>query len=190
MATTTLCAGLLAVSASPAQGRGLAQQYAKARRDLRSARAGLEKARAAYRTFLAGDPLRSHHMYLRAIRRARAHVHKLRARVKALRRKVSLQRSAADHGWWPIIREAARKEGISAAGLHRLMILESGGRATITAGQFYGLYMYCYSTWKAAWNPWRDRSILSGEAQIRATARAIKRGWGPRMWPNTYPMAF
>ena len=88
-----------------------------------------------------------------------------------------------------LIAIAAAKYGVSARGLHRMMMLESGGRRT--AGTLYkGLFQYHPSTWRASWNPWRRQSIFDGWAQIRATAYAIRRGMGPSQWPNTYRMAF
>ena len=78
----------------------------------------------------------------------------------------------------PIVREAAQRNHISATGLRRLMSLESGGRAHAENGSFHGLYQYCWSTWRAAWNPWRASSLYDGAAQIRATAVAIRRGMG------------
>ena len=101
-----------------------------------------------------------------------------------------MRRPAAHGDWMPIVREAAKRNHISATGLRRLMSLESGGRAHAENGSFHGLYQYCWSTWRAAWNPWRASSLYDGDAQIRATAVAIRRGWGPQMWPNTYPRAF
>jgi len=58
------------------------------------------------------------------------------------------------------------------------------------AHSYLGLYQHSPSTWRGNWNPWRDRSIYDGVAQIWATATAIHRGYGPDMWPNTYPAAF
>ena len=125
-----------------------------------------------------------------AVRHQRHRVHRLHRLVVALRHRLVFQRAAASGHWMPIVRDAARRNGISATGLRRLMSFESGGRATACNGSFVGLYQYCLSTWHAAWNPYRARSIYDGEAQIRATAVAIRRGWGSSMWPNTYPLAF
>jgi len=125
-----------------------------------------------------------------AIRHHRHRVVVLARRVNRLRRELRLQRAAARGDWMPIVRDAARKNGISASGLRRLMSLESGGRAASDNGPFHGLFQYCWSTWRAAWNPFRARSIYDGEAQIRATAVAIRKGFGPSQWPNTYPLAF
>ena len=113
-----------------------------------------------------------------------------RVRVVRLAHELALRRAAAHGNWMPIVREAAQRNHISAIGLRRLMSLESGGRVHAENGSFHGLYQYCWSTWRAAWNPWRASSLYDGEAQIRATAVAIRRGWGPQMWPNTYPRAF
>jgi hypothetical protein len=125
-----------------------------------------------------------------AVARDARRVRTLRALVRALRHELRLRVAAARGNWMPMVRDAARHDHIDAVGLRRLMSLESGGRAHAENGSYHGLYQYCRSTWRAAWNPWRHCSIYDGEAQIRATALAIHRGWGPQMWPNTYPRAF
>lgn len=119
-------------------------------------------------------------------RRVRA-LHRLAVR---LRQAIALKAAAARGDWMPIVRDAAHHSHISATGLRRMMSLESGGRVHADNGSFHGLYQYCWSTWRAAWNPWRHSSLYDGAAQIRATAVAIHRGWGAKMWPNTYPRAF
>jgi hypothetical protein len=96
-------------------------------------------------------------------------------------------------GWWPLISDAAKANGISAEGLYRLMLIESGGNESIVGGaggRFCGLFQYWPGTWKASWNPWRDCSIFSGAAQIKATALAIKMGKGPYWWNPSYQWAF
>ena len=115
---------------------------------------------------------------------------KLRRLAVYLHREIVMEAAAAHGNWMPIVRDAARHSHISATGLRRMMSLESGGRVHADSGSYHGLYQYCWSTWRAAWNPWRHYSLYNGEAQIRATAVAIHRGWGPQMWPNTYPRAF
>ncbi len=125
-----------------------------------------------------------------AVKRDRRRVRSLAALVHALHHEAELRRAAAHGNWMPMVRDAARHEHVNAVGLRRLMSLESGGAARAENGAYHGLYQYCWSTWRSAWNPWRHSSIYDGEAQIRATALAIHRGWGPRMWPNTYPRAF
>jgi hypothetical protein len=116
-----------------------------------------------------------------------------RERVEDLARRVRRRERIADWNrrgeWRPLIKLAARRYGVNAAALYRLMIYESGGRRL--AGTTYkGLFQYLPSTWNASWNPWRGASIYNGWAQIRATAYAIKRGYGRHMWPSTYPRAF
>ncbi len=92
--------------------------------------------------------------------------------------------------WWPLIEQAASANGVSARAMYRLMMVESGGSPTVVgAGGFVGLFQYAPKTWKGSWNPWRASSITDGEAQIRATAVALRLGYGPRWWPNTYPWA-
>jgi hypothetical protein len=124
------------------------------------------------------------------VQRDAHHVHRLKVIVRSLQRRLVFARAAAHGQWMPIISDAARRNHLSATGLYRLMKLESGGRTHAENGAFHGLFQYCWSTWRSAWNPWRGRSLYDGEAQIRATAVAIRRGWGPSMWPNTYPLAF
>jgi len=93
--------------------------------------------------------------------------------------------------WWPLITAAAGKYGLSADGMFRLMMIESGGSATASGGgAFLGLYQYAPSTWAGSWNPWRHESILAGAAQIRATALALHLGHGPAWWTTSYAWAF
>lgn len=92
--------------------------------------------------------------------------------------------------WRPLIDEVAAGNGISADGLYRLMLAESGGVASITNGAYKGLFQYADGTWKGSWNPWRASSIFDGAAQIRATGLAIKLGYGPSWWSSTYGWAF
>jgi hypothetical protein len=114
-------------------------------------------------------------------------------KVRRLQRRLSRLQDIAEWNrrghWKPLIEIAGKKYGVSTAGLHRMMMLESGGSRT--AGTMYkGLFQYCPSTWSGSWNPWRRESIYNGWAQIRATAYALSRGMGRSQWPNTYPMAF
>jgi hypothetical protein len=197
---------------SPGQARAasLPSRLTHTRYALRHARARLSRDRAAYAAALAAAsapaadtalaasaspspspsiapvPVPTRAQLRRDVRRVRF----LQRLLATLRHESVLQQAAAHGNWMPIVRDAARHNGISAIGLRRLMSLESGGRVNAENGSFHGLYQYCWSTWHGAWNPWRSDSLYSGEAQIRATALAIKRGWGSQMWPNTYPRAF
>ena len=92
--------------------------------------------------------------------------------------------------WWPACQAAAAANGIAARGLYRLMLVESGGVATAHNGAYCGLFQYSRATWSGSWNPWRGASIFDGAAQIKASARAVKLGLGPRFWPNTFGYAF
>jgi hypothetical protein len=93
--------------------------------------------------------------------------------------------------WWPLIQQAAGANGVSARGMYRLMMIESDGSATLVGpGGYWGLFQYAPTTWKGSWNPYRSASITDGAAQIRATALALRLGYGPAWWANTYPMAF
>lgn len=95
-----------------------------------------------------------------------------------------------DGPWWPAIRVAAAANGVWAEGLYRLMMAESQGSATASNGVDLGLFQYAPGTWKGSWNPWRSAGIFDGGAQIKATALAIRLGYGPTWWPTTYPWAF
>jgi peptidoglycan hydrolase CwlO-like protein len=92
--------------------------------------------------------------------------------------------------WWGLIKAAARANGIDAGGLYRLMMVESGGDAYARNGSHCGLFQYTLSTWKGSWNPWRSAGIFGGAAQIKATALALRLGYGPGWWPSTYSYAF
>lgn len=132
-----------------------------------------------------------------AQQRRRARAKKLARRwtvkVRNLKKRIRTHEQIAEWNqrgkWKPLIEIACKKYGVSARGLHRMMMLESGGRRTV--GTMYkGLFQYYPSTWAGSWNPWRHESVYNGWAQIRATAYAISKGMGPSQWPNTYPMAF
>ena len=120
----------------------------------------------------------------------------VREQAKAAAAKSETVRPPADPGvgagqWWPLIKVAAEANGVSARGMYRLMMIESGGCATITGpGGFQGLFQYSPNTWGGDWNPWRRRSITDGAAQIRATALALRQGRGPVWWGSTYAWAF
>jgi hypothetical protein len=92
--------------------------------------------------------------------------------------------------WWSAIKSAAAANGIWAEGLNRLMLAESGGSAGATNGPFCGLFQYTRGTWKGSWNPYRTADIFDGGAQIKATALAVRLGYGASWWPSTYPWAF
>jgi peptidoglycan hydrolase CwlO-like protein len=93
--------------------------------------------------------------------------------------------------WWPLIQSAAASNGVSARGMYRLMMIESGGSATIVGpGGYYGLFQYAPTTWKGSWNPWRSSAVTDGAAQIKATALAIRKGYGHAWWDPSYTWAF
>jgi hypothetical protein len=93
--------------------------------------------------------------------------------------------------WWSLIQAACSGSGVSARGMYRLMMVESGGSATVVgAGGYYGLFQYAPSTWKGSWNPWRSSSITDGAAQIKATALALSQGYGHAWWDPSYTWAF
>jgi hypothetical protein len=93
--------------------------------------------------------------------------------------------------WWSLIQSAASGSGVSARGMYRLMMIESGGSATVVGpGGYYGLFQYAPSTWKGSWNPWRSSSITDGAAQIKATALALSQGYGHAWWDPSYTWAF
>jgi soluble lytic murein transglycosylase-like protein len=120
-------------------------------------------------------------------RRWNVKVRRLQKRVRTLAHIETWNRRGQ---WRPLIEIAAREYGVSAAGLYRLMILESSGRRTVVSGPYHGLFQFMHREWAESWNKWRDRSIYDGWAQIQLAALAIGRGMGPSIWTNTYRMAF
>jgi hypothetical protein len=114
---------------------------------------------------------------------------KARRFAKRVHRRQQIATWARQHDWRPLIEIAGRKYSVSPAGLYRMMMLESGGQATVGT-TYKGLFQYAPSTWVRHWNPWHHESVFNGWAQIRATALALSKGMGPGQWPNTYPMAF
>lgn len=93
--------------------------------------------------------------------------------------------------WWSLIQSAAAGNGVNARGMYRLMMVESGGSASIVGpGGYYGLFQYAPTTWKGSWNPWRSSSITDGAAQIKATALALRQGYGHSWWDPSYTWAF
>ncbi len=63
--------------------------------------------------------------------------------------------------WWPLITAAAGRYGLSAGGMFRLMMIESGGSATASnGGAFLGLYQYAPSTWAGVLEPVAAREHL------------------------------
>jgi soluble lytic murein transglycosylase-like protein len=91
--------------------------------------------------------------------------------------------------WWPLIKIAGDRYGVNPSGLHRMMMIESGGQRD-AGSAFKGLFQYYPGTWRASWNPWRRQSIYDGWAQIQATAYAVHKGMGPAHWTTTYRAAF
>lgn len=93
--------------------------------------------------------------------------------------------------WWPLIQQAAAVNGVSARGMYKLMMIESGGDASVVGpGGYFGLFQYAPTTWKGSWNPYRGASITDGAAQIKATALALKLGYGHAWWDPSYTYAF
>ena len=115
---------------------------------------------------------------------------KVKRLAKRVRLRVQIQKWSSRGQWRPLIEIAARKYGVSAAGLYRLMMLESTGQRRVVSGPYHGLFQFMHREWAKSWNKWRDRSIYDGWAQIQLAALAIGRGMGPSIWTNTYRMAF
>ncbi|HET6494655.1 MAG TPA: hypothetical protein VFH61_04715 [Thermoleophilia bacterium] len=132
-----------------------------------------------------------------ALRRRTTTTHKrvLRSKKKvaSLQKRIQRRKQIAQWNrkgqWWPLIKIAGKKYGVSPTGLRRMMMIESGGQRY--AGSTYkGLFQYYPGTWRASWNPWRKVSIYNGWAQIQATAYAVHKGMGPAHWTTTYRAAF
>jgi soluble lytic murein transglycosylase-like protein len=186
---------ILAVLPSRASASSLSQQLRDSRREVRRSEARFDAAKAALATAIDADVGRGLGTYVRDVEKGRDAVRYWKAVVRQLLAKqaqLSATAKAAGSGdWKTLIDRAAKKYGISAKGLYRLMMMESGGKVrAIGAGRYYGLFQYAMVTWKDDWNPWRGQSVYDGVAQINASAYAIKKGKGPSLWGNTYPAAF
>jgi type II secretory pathway pseudopilin PulG len=119
-----------------------------------------------------------------AVRVWKARVHRLAGRYSLQRRMTSWERQQQ---WMQIIEVAAAKYHVSAGGMYRMMMRESGGQRFAGSGTaFKGLFQYHIGTWAASWNPWRHDDIYDGSSQIFATAYAIHKGMGPSMWTTTF----
>jgi hypothetical protein len=176
--------------AAPAQTQ---QKLDTAVTTLQGLRAELQTARTALKAALASGDATQVSAQRAITRQVKPQIRKLARRIHKLRFVITHPMAPGPNGSWkPVLRAAAKRYHLSARALHRMMLLESGGRVRAVGGggQFLGLFQYCRSTWKGSWNPFRGYSIYKGGAQIWATAHAIHRGWGPSWWPNTYPMAF
>jgi hypothetical protein len=93
----------------------------------------------------------------------------------------------AHHQWMPLIKVAAAKYHVSADGMYRMMMRESGGQQYAgSSSSFKGLFQYYTGTWASSWNPYRQDDIFDGSSQIFATAYAIHKGMGPSMWTTTF----
>lgn len=120
----------------------------------------------------------------RAVKHWTKRVRKLTAQYRAEQQMTTWERQGR---WMPIIRVAAARYGVSATGMYRMMMRESGGqRYAGSSSAFKGLYQYHTRTWVADWNPWRNDSIYDGSSQIFATALAIHKGMGAQMWTTTF----
>lgn len=123
----------------------------------------------------------------RLARRWTVKVRSLQKRIRTLEQIAEWNRRGT---WKPLIEIAAKRYRVSAAGLHRMMMLESTGQRHVVSGPYHGLFQFMHREWNESWNEWRDRSIYDGWAQIQLAAKCISRGMGPHIWPLTYRMAF
>lgn len=186
---------LLLAAAPSAGASSVAEQLRSSRQKLHRAQTRLAAAEAALTDAVLGHQRRGLGVLIRTVERERHAVSFWKAVIRDLRRKQAEESEVAAlerrGDWRALIRRAAKKYGVSADGLYRLMMYESGGRPrAVGAGKYYGLFQYALSTWKGSWNPWRGQSVFDGSAQIEASAYAVKKGMGRSLWGNTYPMAF
>ncbi len=180
---------MLAFAPAEADAATIAEQLRDSRRDLARSRARLADAQTAYAEAVLAHQQRGLGILLKELEKAKRAVRRCKARVRVLLAKRAAAQGSG--GWRSIIDRAAKKRGVSADGLYRLMMMESGGKArAVGAGRYFGLYQYSLTTWRADWNPWRGCSVYNGTAQIKASALAVKRGMGRSLWGNTYPVAF
>jgi hypothetical protein len=182
----------LATTSKAAQARAKLQaKLDKATTDLNVLKPQLEAARVSLKAGLATSDTVAVAAARDIIRAVKPQVKKLTVRITRIRFILDHPMAAGRNGsWMPVIKMAAKHFHLRASSLRHMMMLESSGNAHNVTGPFKGLYQYCNATWNAAWNPFRKYGIFNGGAQVWATATAIHRGWGPHMWPNTYPMSF
>jgi soluble lytic murein transglycosylase-like protein len=188
-AALTVAAATPVASASTldSQLRSSRGELLRARADLDVAKERLAAAQAEHQHRGLGTLILRVEVSRDAVRFWRAVISDLQA-AKARQTLARLEKSGA---WRPLIERAAKKYGVSADGLYRLMMMESGGKVTaVGAGRFYGLFQYSIVTWKDDWNPWRSQSVFDGSSQIEASAYAVKKGMGRSLWGNTFPAAF
>ena len=128
---------------------------------------------------------------LTALKRVERHwtvkVRELQKRIRQLKRIAEWNRRGQ---WKPLIAIASQRYHVSAAGLTRMMTLESNGQRHVSSGPYHGLFQFMYREWAMSWNEWRDHSIYDGWSQIQLAAKCISRGMGPSIWPLTYRMSF
>ena len=171
----------------------LSEQLRSSRRDLRRAEVRLDTAQAALAAATLAHQRRGMGVRIREVDRSLRSIRRYKAVIRELLAEQARQASSADgsDGWRPVIERVAKKYGVSADGLYRLMMMESGGKVrAVGSGRYYGLFQYALITWKDDWNPFRSRSVFDGSAQIEASALAVKKGMGRTLWGNTYPAAF
>jgi soluble lytic murein transglycosylase-like protein len=195
LALLAIATTILTVAPSGAQASSLSDQLRTSRRELRRAEVRLEAADAALASAILARQNRGLGPLILEVQKREYAVRFWKGVIKQLLAKqaklAAVTQAASSGDWKTLIRRAAKKYGVDADGLYRLMMMESGGKArAVGAGRYYGLYQYALVTWKDDWNPWRGKSVYDGAAQIEASAYAIKKGMGRSLWGNTYPAAF
>lgn len=187
-----ICLTPLLAAGDEARAASLKTQLRQARAQLTAARAELADLKAALRVAIDGkDKATQKSLAPRYHQLVRRSIPALRKKVRRLELLAYHPMNAAPNGsWWRVIKAAALQHRLDPKALQHMMMLESGGRPDCVSGPFRGLFQYCSAAWNGSWNPYRTYSVFNGGAQIWATAAAIRRGYGPQMWPNTYPMSF
>lgn len=199
VALLILAAALVAVvEPERADAASLSAKLRAAKVALRESRERLEAAEAALAAALAEDGALTAADDSPTVEELQARIDKIRKsvrrwtlEVRRIAEKLELQRKLAawerKGDWMPIIKIAAAKYHVKAAGVYRIMMRESGGnRRAGSNTAFKGLFQYWTGTWSSSWNPWRRDSIYDGSSQIYATCYAIHRGMGPQMWTTTF----
>jgi hypothetical protein len=191
-ALLSICVAVVVITPAEARAASLKTQLRQARTQLAGARAELNDLKAALRTAITSkDRAKQQSLAPRYHQLVRRTIPALRRRVRRLAALVYRPMTPGPNGsWWRVIKSAALRHRLDPKSLQHMMMLESGGRPDCVSGPFMGLFQYCSAAWNGAWNPYRKFSVFDGGAQIWATATAIHRGYGPQMWPNTYPMSF
>jgi len=145
-------ATLLVASSAEAAPAKVQVKLSTAVTTLQSLKDRLQTARVALKAALSSGDAAQVSAQRAIIRQVKPQIRKLARRIHRLRFVITHPMARGRHGsWMPVLRAAAKRYHLSAQALHRMMLLESGGRTRAVGGggAFLGLFQYSPGTWKA-----------------------------------------